>query len=36
MMSTLLTAINERSYVNLKYVIEFIKEMANMFNKLQR
>jgi hypothetical protein len=35
-MSTSHRAINERSYVNLKYFIKFIKEKANMFNKLQR
>jgi len=36
MMSTLLRAINERPYVNLKYFIKLIEEMANMLNKLQR
>jgi len=36
MMSTLIRATNERPYVNLKYFIKFIKERANMLNRLQR
>jgi len=36
MMSTLLRAIKEGPYVNLKYFTKFIQEMASVFHKLQR
>ena len=35
-MSALLRAINILPYVNLKYFIKFIKEMASVLNKLHR